>query len=207
VAALADGPRAVLVEREGESAPFPTIAVDNEGGARAATTHLIDRGHRRIAHVRGIRDAGERRLAGYLAAMAAAGLVPGPVIDGDFSERSGGAAADAVLADPDVSAVFCSNDRIALGLASAVSERGVRVGYDLSLVGFDDLPFSAYLTPALTTVRQDARALGRLAARQLVAAMSGDLDTPTTVVPTELIARASVAPGPAAAHEREVNAR
>ena len=207
-AALAGGPRAVLVEREGDPTRFPTIGVDNEGGARAATEHLVERGHRRIAHIRGIREAGERRLAGYRAAMAAAGLEEGPMIDGDFTEGSGVAAADPLLADRDVTAVFCSNDRIALGLASAVAERGLRVGRDLSLVGFDDLPFSAYLTPALTTVRQDARALGRLAARQLVAALSGaHVDTGTTSVPTELVVRASVASGPAAAQEREVTAR
>jgi LacI family transcriptional regulator len=201
---LSGGPTAVLVEREGDATDFPTIAVDDEGGARSATSYLVERGHRRIAHVAGIRSAGARRLAGFRAALEEAGLEVGPVLEGDFTERSGAEAADALLA-AEVSAVFCSNDRIALGLISALAERGIRVGRDLSLVGFDDLPFSAYLTPPLTTVRQDARALGSLAARQLVAALAGARAAPVTIVPTELVIRASVALGPAAAHEREVH--
>jgi LacI family transcriptional regulator len=202
---LADGPEVVLVEREGDATMFPTIGIDDEGGARSATEHLVACGHGRIAHVTGIRRAGERRLAGYLAAMASAGLEAGPLIAADFSEGSGAAAAASLLDHPDVTAVFCSNDRIALGLGSALFERGVSVGRDLSVVGFDDLPFSAYLTPPLTTVRQDARAIGRLAARQVVGALAGTAGAPFTVSPTELIVRASVAPGPAAVHEREVH--
>ena len=202
---LAGGPGVVLVEREGDVTGFPAISLDNAGGARMATDHLIAQGHRRIAHVTGIRQAGERRLAGYLEAMASAGLEPGPLIAADFTERSGATATDVLLTHPDVTAVFCSNDRSALGLISALGERGVCIGQDLSVVGFDDLPFSAYLTPALTTVRQDARAIGRLAAERLVAALSGTTEVRHHVVPTELVVRASVAPGPAAAHEREVH--
>jgi len=202
---LAGGPGVVLVEREGDATGFATISLDNAEGARIATEHLIACGHRRIAHVTGIRQAGARRLAGYLEAMSSAGLEPGPLIEADFSERSGAVAAEALLTHPEVTAVFCSNDRSALGLFSVVSERGVRIGHDLSVIGFDDLPFSAYLTPALTTVRQDARAIGRLAAERLVAALAGTSAAHHQVVPTELVVRASVAPGPAAALTREVH--
>jgi LacI family transcriptional regulator len=194
---------AVLVEREAPLDPFTSISLDNEGGAYAATEHLIERGHRRIAHVTGLRKAGERRLSGYLRALEDAGLPSGPLIDGDFTEASGVVAAQGLRALPDVTAVFCANDRIALGLVSALLAEGWRLPDELSIIGFDDLPFSAYLSPSLTTVRQDARAMGRLAAQRVVAAMSGSAEPSAALVPTSLVVRASVAPGPAAARARE----
>jgi LacI family transcriptional regulator len=202
-ALLGSGTAIVLVEREGADVPFASISLDNEGGAYAATRYLVECGHRRIAHVTGLRAAGERRRAGYLRALADAGLEPGPLLEGDFSEDSGVAAAAPLLAQRGVTAVFCANDRIALGLSSALIAAGVLLPDDLSLVGFDDLPFSAFLSPALTTVRQDARVMGRLAAQRVVAAMSGAAEPTATLVPPELVIRASVAPGPAAARERE----
>lgn len=208
-ALVGDDLAVVLVEREADdAAPYPTIALDNEGGARAATRHLIERGHRHIAHVTGPRRAGAERLAGYRAALADAGLPEGPLLPSDFSEAAGLAAADALLRLPDVSAVFCANDRVALGLMHGLACAGARPGVDVSIVGFDDLPFGAFLTPPLTTVRQDARALGRLAAERAVALLRGADVTHDALVPTELVIRASVARGPAAAPgEQEVDSR
>lgn len=190
----------VLVERETEDAvDVPTIELDNEGGARAATRHLIERGHRRIAHLAGPRRAGAARLAGYRAALAEAGLAEGPILPTGFREDEGLEAAARLLEHPDVSAVFCMNDRVALGLMHGLERSGALPGHDVSIVGFDDLPFAAYLTPSLTTVRQDARALGRLAGEYAIASLRGAAPPPATVVPTELVFRASVARGPAAA--------
>lgn len=189
---LRGGPPVILMEREGAAENFTTIRLANAEGAHLATAHLIERGHRRIAHVAGIRRAGMRRLDGYHAALDSAGLEAGPVLQGDFTEESGVAAAEALLQGGGVSAVFCANDRMALGLYHGLRARRVRVPDDISVVGFDDLPWGAYLDPPLTTVRQSAREMGRLAARYALASLRGAHATAETVVPAELVVRASV---------------
>ena len=194
---LAGGPVAVTIEREGDPTSFDAIDIDNHGGALLATRHLIERGHRRIAHVRVSRRAGRERLAGYREALASAGLEEGPIIEAEFTEASGYRAGHALLGLPEVSAVFCGNDRIALGLMRAASEKGVAVGTELSVVGFDDLPFSAYLNPPLTTVRQDARDLGQRAAEHLLRMLDNHAGPARTIVATELVVRASVGDPPA----------
>lgn len=93
-----------------------------------------------------------------------------------------------LAASPEVTAVFCSNDRVALGLYHALRRRGVRVPDEVSVVGFDDLPWGEYLAPPLTTVRQPGREMGRLAARLLL----GEADD--APVSPELVVRASVGP-------------
>lgn len=199
-ALLASGPATVTIEREGDATPFDAIDLDNHGGAWLATRHLIDRGHQRIAHVRVSRRAGSERLEGYRAALAAANLAEGPILDADFTEASGHRAGLALLQTREVSAVFCGNDRIALGLMSALAEQGVQVGRDLSVVGFDDLPFSAYLNPPLTTIRQNARDLGNRAAEHLIRMLDDRAGPARTIVATELVVRASVGePTPPAA--------
>ena len=196
---LASGPATVTIEREADPTPFDAIDLDNLGGAQQATQHLIERGHRRIAHVRVSRRAGTERLAGYRAALAAADLEPGPILDADFTEASGYQAGLALAARPGVSAVFCGNDRIALGLMRALSEAGIRVGHDLSVIGFDDLPFAAYLNPPLTTIRHNARDLGRRAAEHLIRMLDDRAGPARTIVTTELVVRASVGEPPASA--------
>lgn len=189
---LRGGPPVVLMEREGSAENFTTISLANSEGAERATRYLIARGHRRIAHVAGIRRAGERRLKGYLKTMREAGLTPGPILQGDFSEESGMALADALLADAEVTAVFCANDRMAVGLYRALNLRQRSIPEDLSVVGFDDLPWGAYLNPPLTTVRQPARQMGQLAAREVLTALAGGNQAERLTVPAELVERASV---------------
>ncbi len=121
-----------------------------------------------------------------------AGISARCVFEGDSSEASGVRAGEALVTHGEVSAVFCFNDRVALGLYHALYERGVRVPDDISVVGFDDLPWSAYLGPPLTTVRQPGREMGALAARRLLGALQGGLPTRTTLVQPELVVRASV---------------
>jgi DNA-binding LacI/PurR family transcriptional regulator len=191
-ALIGDRAPLILVEREtNDDVAAPTIELDNHGGAEAATRHLIERGYRRIAHVAGPRRAGAARIAGYHAAHAAAGLTAGPTIPAGFTEESGLAAAETLLGYDDVDAVFCINDRVALGLMHGLIGGGRRPGHDVAIVGFDDLPFARYLNPPLTTVRQDARALGRCAAEYAIAALEDRSPPHTTVVPTELVIRAS----------------
>jgi len=189
---LRGGPPVILMEREGTAENFATIRLANADGARLATEYLIERGHQRIAHVAGIRRAGMRRLQGYHAALDAAGLDAGPILQGDFTEESGLAAAEALLREAAVTAVFCANDRMALGLYHGLRARRVRVPDDISVIGFDDLPWGAYLDPPLTTVRQSAREMGRLAARFALAGLRGERVPVGAVVPAELVIRDSV---------------
>lgn len=190
---LADGPAAILVQREaeGELRRYGVFGLDNAQGSRQALTHLHDRGHRRIAHVSGLRRDGAERLQAYLAFMRERGLAP-CVVESDSSEAGGQRALEPLLAQEGISAVYCCNDRVALGLYHALRQRGGRVGEDLSLIGFDDLPWCAYLDPPLTTVRQDGREMGRAAAREVLAQLAGARAPQRHTLPTQLVVRASV---------------
>lgn len=185
-------PPTVLVEREGPDRAAVHLGVDHEAAAYRATRHLLATGHRRIAHVFGPRRAGRERRAGFLRALAEAGLRPFALVEGDFSEQSGYDAGRALLAKkarPD--AVFLANDRMALGFYKAAWELGIAIPDQVSVVGFDDLRFAAYLTPPLTTMRQPAELLGRRAGAAVLALLAGQRPK-STVLPCELIARASV---------------
>lgn len=210
-AAAGDVPVA-LVQREGPQTSLPEVRLDDAAGVRAVVDHLVAQGHRRIGHLAGTRRDGVERRDAFVAALRAVGLEPGPVVESDFSEDGGAAAAPGVLDDPSVTAVFCGNDRMAVGLLHAAASRGIDVPHDLSVVGFDDLTWAQYLTPALTTVRQPGRELGRDAARLLLAPPAGATTTPLLRTP-ELIVRSSTSPpraarsartGRAAALEEEV---
>ena len=196
---------AVLVQREGDVAAYPTLSLDNAQGVQAALTHLFGQGHRRIAHIAGVRRDGEARRAAYESVLRAAGLEP-LTLPSDSTEAGGVAAGEALAAYGDVTAVLCSNDRVALGLYHALRGRGVQVPDEVSVVGFDDLPWGEYLAPPLTTVRQPGRTMGRLAARLLLG------DAPARALPfqPELVVRASVGPPGAPAgtrHQTETTRR
>lgn len=187
LAALVGDRPAVLVQREGDAAAYPTLSLDNAQGVRAALEHLFAHGHRRIAHIAGVRRDGEVRQSAYEDTLRAAGL-SSLVLPSDSTEAGGIAAGEMLAASPEVTAVFCSNDRVALGLYHALRRRGTRVPDDVSVVGFDDLPWGEYLAPPLTTVRQPGREMGQLAARLLL----GEADD--APVSPELVVRASVGP-------------
>lgn len=172
-----------------------SVRVDQRAGAVLATRHLVDLGHRRIAHVAGPADwpqAVERRAA-FVTAIAEAGLPPGPVVEGDWSARSGHEATRRLLRrHPDVSAVVVANDQMAVGAYRALAELGRRIPDDLSVVGFDDIPEAAFLSPPLTTVRQDFSALGREAVRLVLSALAHE-PCPARLIPPRLAVRASTA--------------
>jgi len=150
-----------------------SLSVDDEAGARLATEHLIDLGHRRIAFIAGPRDHpdAQARLKGYRNALDQAGIawVPALVTPGDFREEGGRLAGERLLAmgEP-FTAVFCANDQTAFGLQLALHHRGLRVPDDISVVGFDDLSTAAYFLPPLTTVRQPVDQMGDLSAQALL---------------------------------------
>lgn len=146
------------------------VAIANLEGAHAVVDHLLGLGHRRIAILKGPPgnvDA-EERLRGYRKAIREAGLRPNAALEfqGDFTESSGYAAATRLLAlEPRPTAVFASNDYMAIGLLSALRDAGVDVPRGMAVAGFDDIAISQYLSPPLTTVRVDAYELGERAVR------------------------------------------
>lgn len=149
------------------------VCMDEQEAAKALVDHLIELGHRRIAHIVGIANHGASRwrLAGYKDALAAAGIAldPAYVVQGEFSFGSGVLAARLLFDLPQVpTAIFAANDDMAAGVMWAANERGLKLPRDLSVCGFDDTPLATQLWPSLTTVRQPSREMGKLAALQLM---------------------------------------
>ncbi len=163
------GVPAVVVESD-QVDGLPSVFVDQGAGARLAVEHLLALGHETVWHLSGQQDWIEARgrVDGWRHALEAAGRTVPPVIPGDWSPRSGYKAGCELADRRDVTAVFCANDQQALGMLRAFRERGVRVPQDVSVVGFDDIPEAAYLSPPLTTVRQDFDEVGRRCLAQLL---------------------------------------
>ncbi|SDG99946.1 LacI family DNA-binding transcriptional regulator [Klenkia brasiliensis] len=183
---------------EGGAAPgVPSVVVDQVEGARQATRHLVELGHREVAHVRGPQDwiEAEARVDGWRRALADAGLAVRDPLPGDWSARSGYAAGQALRRDhPEVTGVFVANDHMALGLLRALAEAGVDVPGQVSVVGFDDIAEAEYLHPPLTTVHQDFAEVGRRCVDVLLARMAGGTAPGPVVVPTRLVVRTSTGP-------------
>ncbi|WP_432095434.1 LacI family DNA-binding transcriptional regulator [Streptomyces sp. bgisy100] len=178
-----------------------TLAFDNRGGARRLTEHLLALGHRRIGYVAGHADLSttRHRLEGHRAALAAAGLAEGAdrlTVHGPYDRASGyDATLELLRRQPDLTAVVAANDTIALGACAALRDRDLRIPQDVSVAGFDDLPFSADAVPALTTVRLPLHEAGARAGRLAI----GREEPPPGGVATvraDLMARASTAPPP-----------
>ena len=171
-----------------------SVTIDNSGGARDVVRHLTSLGHRRIAFICGPphnADA-EQRRRGYRAGLKAAGLEADRNLEvaGDFTEQSGFEAAKQLLArGVKPSAVFASNDSMAIGALSAFRDAGLRVPEDIALVGFDDIPIARFLAPPLTTVKVPIAELGRRGFAMLVAA-EGD-GPHTAKLDTQLVVRRS----------------
>jgi len=177
-----------------------SVTVDNQHGGHLATQHLIELGHRRIAYVTGPAgtSSNEGRLAGYHQALVEAGLAPelGLVISGAGRIEAGEQAflALVALAEPPT-AVFCYNDMTAIGLLRAAREAGLAVPQDLSVVGFDDIPFASYMYPSLTTIAQPKFEMGEQAMQMALALMSAKslsgAEVSDVVVKGQLIVRQS----------------
>lgn len=155
----------VMAGREVEAHNVRSVYFDQEYGGYLATRHLLSMGHRRIAYISGARDQldAQRRFAGYCRALQEAGVDYDEVLvqSGDFTENGGVLAMTRLLDSQQAfTAVFAANDQTAIGARMVLHRRGIRVPDDISLVGFDDLPVSAYLTPPLTTVRQPLFEMG-----------------------------------------------
>ena len=173
--------------------PDHALSVDQMAGARMATAHLIDLGHRSIYHLAGPQDwiEAEARMRGFLDEMSARDVPTTAPILGDWTAEFGYYAGRELLTVRDFTAIFSSNDQMALGLMHAIRDAGLEIPRDVSIIGFDDIPEAAHFWPPLTTVRQDFAELGR----RCVALLLGDLDSAApdyrgTIVP-ELIVRSS----------------
>lgn len=192
-----DTPLMVLENDSGTDASF--VTADNRAGARKATEHLLALGHATVHHIAGPTGwlSGDRRVEAWRATLEAAGAeIPEPLV-GDWSADSGYELGRRLARNPDVTAVFASNDQMALGLLRALHEAGRRVPEDVSVVGYDDIPEAAHLLPPLTTVRTDFAEVGTRSLRLLLARIDGRTDTAVeSVVPVELVVRRSTGPAP-----------
>jgi len=208
LAALAVNIPIVAAQGEQEDAGgIPVASVDQRAGVRMVLDYLIGQGHRRIVHVAGPADwnDAQSRLRAYEAELRAAGLPVLPPAHGDWTAESGYQAGRSLIeaghGELGFSAVFSSNDQMALGLMHAIREAGLDVPRDVSVVGFDDIPEAAHFWPPLTTVRQAFDELGKRCVAMLMDAIRKSED-PSAVpgeavpdaVPPQLIVRSSVAP-------------
>jgi LacI family transcriptional regulator len=188
----------VLVDEDIPGVTVPRIFVDNEHGAWLAANHLIEAGHRDIALIGGpdglltVRE----RLAGFKRAMREhrRRVRSEWVMLGDYSREFGFEATRRLLEAPrQPTAILACSDYIAVGVLSAVHQRGLAVPDDLSLVGFDDMPFAELVDPPLTTVRQPIAEMGRIAFERLLALLNQAKVPALTRLPVKLVERRSVA--------------
>jgi len=175
--------------------PDHTLTVDQIAGARMATKHLISEGHRAIYHIAGPQDwiEAEARMRGFLEEMSANDVPTTAPILGDWSADFGYYAGRELLQVRDFTAVFCSNDQMALGFMHAVRDEGLDVPRDVSIVGFDDIPEAAHFWPPLTTIRQDFADLGRRCV-DLLLGPEQSAERPAGAIAPQLIVRGSTAP-------------
>lgn len=181
---------------------FPSVRSDNRAGMRLAVAHLLEQGHRDFALLAGPPGnvLTQERLAGAREALAQAGLyLPETRIDGhSFEIADGFAAAARLMQGPKPpTAILCLSDQLAIGCMSGLSRLGIDVPGDVSVIGFDDIALAAYSNPPLTTIRQDRRGLGRIAARRLLDGLNGrspdEAHDAPTILPVSLVERGSTA--------------
>jgi len=178
---------------------LPRVTVDNYGGVRAGTHHLLEAGHRRIAYIRGEEDheSTDARYRGYADAMRLAGiqLDPALVASSNFNHQGGVHAATHLLTTQRPTAIVAGADPIAFGALDAARALGLSIPDDLSIVGFDDLPQAGHSVPPLTTVRQPLHEMGRAGTRALLSLIARQpLATDDIRLATKLVVRATTAP-------------
>lgn len=196
----------VTISEVGSNRQSLAVSIDNERAAFTAVQHLIDQGHRKIAHLSGPRTniLTMARVSGYRRALQSAGfgILDNYLFPGDFSIASGRTAfaGYSELADKPT-AIFCANDESAMGFISSAQLAGVAVPRDLSVVGFDDIHFAQCFTPALTTVRQPRKDMGAAAMRLLLSILLNEAPASVQLDFDLVIRNSTMAPGGAiAAH-------
>ncbi|MCF1595736.1 LacI family DNA-binding transcriptional regulator [Streptomyces muensis] len=174
------------------------VGADGVAAARIATEHLLSLGHRTVWHIPGPQNwwAARDRLRGWREALAAAGAPEPPLAtEGDWSPAAGYTAGRQLARLADVTAVFVANDDMAIGALHAFTEAGRSVPDDISVIGYDDIPAAAHLSPPLTTVRQNFTAVADRAVDHLIALIEGRPEPAEPTEPAvELTVRASTGP-------------
>jgi DNA-binding LacI/PurR family transcriptional regulator len=167
----------VLINNQHEGTYLHSVAVDDVQGAQLATRYLIAQGHRIIGHILGPKEhaSSANRLEGYRRALTQAKIKFDASLIAQGNGRADGSAqvAQLIARTPRPTAIFCYNDMTAIGALSILKQRGVRVPHDISIVGFDDIPFAAYVDPPLTTIHQPKDEMGRMAMMMLLNLLTG----------------------------------
>ncbi|MEG9295407.1 LacI family DNA-binding transcriptional regulator [Mangrovibacillus sp. Mu-81] len=187
----------VVLDRSVQNDHVVQIEVDNVHGAYMATEYLIDKGSREIAFVSGPYNShdNERRFKGYKDALLKHGIVYRPKwkVSGGFTREGGYHATKMLIAQRDVpQAIFYANDEMAIGGIQALNEKNIAVPEDISIIGFDDIQLSEYVSPPLTTMRQPKYEAGALAVHLIFQVLSKESVEPYYKLSTELIERKSV---------------
>jgi LacI family transcriptional regulator len=170
---LPDNMPAVLLNCFGDYSTLTSITIDNFNGAKMMIRHLIKHGHKNIAIIKGVEgnyDA-EERLRGYRKALKESSITESPryLLNGEFTEESGYMAMKKISSiRPRPTAVFASNDSMAIGAIRAAHELGIKIPVDIAIAGFDDVPISKYIKPSLSSVHVPIFDLGRFAANKLI---------------------------------------
>ncbi|SFC24287.1 LacI family DNA-binding transcriptional regulator [Tropicimonas isoalkanivorans] len=193
----------VLLNCYARGEDLPAIIPGEVAGGHRATNALLQAGHRRIGTITGeiFMEAARDRLQGYRNALATADLPfdPALVVEGDWSPSAGYRGTRALLSlDAPPTAIFCQNDRMAIGCYEALKEMGKRIPDDISVIGYDDAEIALHMSPPLTSLILPSRAMGRWAAEHALAASSRDeADMRLVKLECELVERESIGPPPA----------
>jgi len=196
VSELVDKPH-IFVHRLFNSLSANSVVPDDRYGARLATKHLAELGHKRIAFINGPEgwDATINRLAGYQEELAAWDMPYDQTLveRGDWEVQSGYRAAQRLIAMKRTpTAIFAANDLMALGAIYAIQEAGLQVPEDVAIVGYDDRDFSGFVRPAITTVRMPCEEMGHTSAESLLRLIGGEVDAlEPTLIRGELVVRQS----------------
>ncbi len=206
---------AVLANRNTARGPWSYVGGDERAGITLAVEHLVGLGHRRLLHLGGPQhlSTGRERAEAFRVATRTNGLRGAGArvkVCRAFTEAGGAEAMEAALNSPDhFTAVVAANDLIALGALDALQARGLQCPRDISVTGFNDMPFADRLTPPLTTVRLPLEEMGRVAARVLLDDLRGEASVSarhSTLLSVELVVRGSTCPAPGRARPRRAKA-
>jgi LacI family transcriptional regulator len=195
----AGGVPLVLVNRSLEDGSVPSVAVDDRQAIKLSVDHVVGLGHSRVGHVAGPQNlsTGHRRYVGFTDAMASAGLsVPEECVrfSRAFTEDEGARACASLLdaSEGALTAIVAANDLLAIGCYDVLEDRGLRCPGDVSIVGFNDMPFVDRLRPPLTTVRIPQREIGTVAADLVLQLQAGPIDAASEILlAPELVVRES----------------
>jgi len=186
----------VLIDLPADCERVGSVSIDNYAAARTVMQYLIGKGHRRIGYLSGVDEASvsTQRFQGYLSVLAENGMEVQTdyILHGNFSEDDAYAALSAFLpAHPELNAIFCASDLMAIGAIRAAHEHGLQIPGQLAVVGFDDILLATYIDPPLTTVHQDFSNMGYEAAKMLYKIIMGQATPHSKNIPYEFIVRQS----------------